>query len=107
MAQERRRHRLFVTHRSEYHVRHNECVGVRDRESGLWYRNHAALRLHAPGLPDADQAVGARIEFRGRGGEVLTGPVLKVQRPEKHALDHYVSLAASGSIACSAVASRS
>ena len=46
----RRRHRLFVTRHTEYHLRDDECVGVRDRDSGRWVRDHAALRLRALGL---------------------------------------------------------
>ncbi len=101
MSINRRRHRLFVTRFTEYHLRHQECVGVRDRESGAWVRDHAALRLHAIRLPALGQDhawLGERLQFLGNNTDVLTSPVVAVARPERGCLEHYVSLAQAGSI---------
>jgi hypothetical protein len=98
---ERRRHRLFVTRHTEYHVHDDECVGVRDRESGSWLRDHAALRLQAVTLPPSgDEArwVGRRLQFIGNQTDVLTSPIVTVGRPPKPSLEHYVSLTRVGEI---------
>ena len=39
-GKERRRHRLFVTQNTEYHLREQLCVGVRDLWSGRWRDDH-------------------------------------------------------------------
>lgn len=102
MGIERRRHRIFVTRHTEYHLRRDECVGVRDRVSGRWYREHAALRLHTVTVPvhgEDDTWVGERLKFFGNHTDVVTSPVVEVGRPPKTSLDHYISLATSGAIA--------
>ena len=99
---DRRRHRVFATKFTEYHLREDECVGVRDRESGAWFRDHAALRLRAIQLPqmgDAPRWVGRRIQFWGRLADVVTSPVVEVGRPERWAVGNYISQAVSGEIA--------
>ncbi len=101
MGIERRRHRLFVTHHTEYHLRLGECVGVRDRGSGRWYRDHAALRLHAvtvPAMGRDDAWLGERLKFFGNQTDVVTSPVVDVGRPDKASLEHYISLATAGAI---------
>jgi hypothetical protein len=101
MSIDRRRHRLFVTRHTEYHLRSDECVGVRDRESGQWVRHHAALRLRAVRLPPRghDHAwLGSRLQFWGRGTDVLTSPVVAVGRPARESIDAYVSRTHAGSI---------
>lgn len=62
----RRQHRMFETLHTEYHLRLDECVGVRDKSSGEWYRDHPALRLRAIQVPtmDADaEWLGRRLQF--------------------------------------------
>lgn len=104
MGIERRRHRLFVTRHTEYHLRSDECVGVRDLESGRWYREHAALRLRALSVPPRGEEengwIGERLQFFGHDSDVVTSPVVEIKRPEKPSLDHYISLATAGAIAC-------
>ncbi len=103
MGIERRRHRLFVTRHTEYHLRLDECVGVRDRESGRWYRDHAALRMHAVTMPERGEDstwIGSRLKFFGNDTDVVTSPVVQIGRPDKGALEHYISLVTSGAIAC-------
>lgn len=101
MSIDRRRHRLFVTRHTEYHLRLDECVGVRDRQSGTWIRDHAALRLRAIRIPPRghDHAwVGRRLQFLGYDTDVLTTPVVEVARPPKTAPEHYISQECSGMI---------
>ena len=101
MSQDRRRHRVFYTNHSEYHLRDAECVGVRDRSSGTWLIDHAALRLHAlaiPETPDGETWIGQRIQFWGRATDVLTSPVVAVGRPKLEEVFGYVSQARAGLI---------
>jgi hypothetical protein len=102
MAEDRRRHRVFFTRHTEYHLRDDECVGVRDRESGEWRIDHAALRLRAlalPELPSTTEWVGLRIQFWGRQTDVLTSPVVAVGRPRLDEVPAYISQARAGMIA--------
>jgi hypothetical protein len=101
MSHERRRHRVFYTQRTEYHLRDAECVGVRDRSSGEWIAGHAALRLYALAIPektDEGAWIGQRIQFWGRDTDVLTSPVVAVGRPEIDEVISYVSQARAGII---------
>ncbi len=100
MSSERRRHRVFVTHNTEYHLRDDECIGVRDRQSGLWLLDHAALRLRALRMPSAHDVaswIGRSLVFWGRSGDVMTSPVLDVARPAARFLPFYVNHAHQGS----------
>ncbi len=99
MSAERRRHRVFFTKRTEYHLRGDECVGVRDRGSTLWLVDHAALRLRALRLPRPGGGaswIGRRIQFWGRHSDVLTSPIVSVSRPELPELHAYCSQAKHG-----------
>jgi hypothetical protein len=47
-------YRVFLTRKSEYHVRGHMCFGVRDRRTGQWQNEHWALRQRlATAFPDA------------------------------------------------------
>ncbi len=97
----RRRHRMFVTNNTEYHLRLDECVGVRDRTSGSWQRHHAALRLRAIQLPPMGHDhhwVGRRLQFWGAQTDVVTSPVIEVSRPTREIIPKYVSQETSGLI---------
>jgi hypothetical protein len=87
---------------TEYHLRLDECVGVRDKASGEWFRHHAALRLRAIQVPpvgaDAEW-IGRRLQFWGEFDDVITSPVVAVMRPGRESLRGYVSLARAGEIA--------
>lgn len=100
MSHERRRHRVFYTNHTEYHLRDAECVGVRDRGTGDWVVDHAALRLHAVALPEVDEEawIGQRIQFWGRATDVLTSPVVAIGRPRVDEVFGYVSQARAGQI---------
>ncbi|MBW2462531.1 MAG: hypothetical protein JRH11_12855 [Deltaproteobacteria bacterium] len=97
--QERRIHQVFVTENTEYHLRRDRCVGVRDRRSGEWRADHGALQrrvaaavtLLANGSLTAEgglPAPGQRIIFDG-DSSVLTGPVIAIERPEKFLVMDY------------------
>ena len=101
MLDNRRRHRMFVTKNTEYHLRSDECVGVRDRKTGEWSRTHAALRLNALRLPPVGHGedwLGRRIQFWGSRTDVLTSEVLEVRRPSRQAPECYVSVLRTGVI---------
>lgn len=97
---ERRIHRVFVTRNTEYHVRRDRCVAVRDRESGEWLTRHFALSLHiagaikffeggalaaSPGLP----AVGESMYFEAMGRDLVTSAIVSVERPPAELLTRY------------------
>lgn len=46
---ERRRHRMVVTRNTEYHLRDDVCVAVRDRASKRWCEGHMAVSLRCEG----------------------------------------------------------
>lgn len=99
---ERRIHKVFVTRNTEYHIRRDVCVGVKDRRSGEWLLAHLALRqrvhgglrfspaggIHASqGMPD----VGESIFFHAQGRDLVTSPVLCVERPARDVVRTYPS----------------
>lgn len=97
---DRRIHKVFVTRNTEYHVRRDVCVAVKDRRSGEWLRAHLALRqkVHGgirftrsggitanTGTPD----VGESLFFAAEGRDLVTSPVLNVERPEREIVKRY------------------
>ena len=59
--------------------------------------------MHAITVPPSgkdDTWIGERLKFFGNHTDVVTSPVEHVGRPDKGALEHYISLAAAGAIAC-------
>lgn len=94
VGNERRIHRVFVTRNTEYHVRKKLCVGVRDRRSGEWLKGHLAVRSELSGglrfnnqggiTPnEGNPSVGEAIFFEASGRDLVTSPVVAVERPEK------------------------
>lgn len=101
---DRRRHVVYLTRNSEYHCRLDECVAVRNRSSGHWYRQHPAIRARLAGVIDpgrnlsrADPEVGHRLFFDS-DRPVITSRVTCVGRPDKSAIFSYISLAWAGII---------
>jgi hypothetical protein len=97
-AKERRIHRVFVTRNTEYHMRRNKCVAVRDRRSGEWHADHQALcRTIAGALTfyenggltssDKQPAVGDAMCFRGI--HLVTSAVVSIERPEAEVVALY------------------
>jgi hypothetical protein len=97
---DRRVHKVFVTRNTEYHLRRGVCVAVKDRTSGEWLRAHLALsqKIHgglrftrAGGIhANAGQpGVGESLFFHTAGRDLVTSPVLSVERPEKQIVAQY------------------
>lgn len=96
---ERRIHKVYVTRNTEYHVRRDVCVAVRDRRSGRWIEGHLALRKRLegslrinqngmfpnPGLPGPGDA----IYFRAGERDLITSRLESVDRPEKVTVEQY------------------
>lgn len=97
---ERRRHRVYVTRNTEYHVRDGFCVAVRDRQSGNFMHGHLALsrRIHGglkffpsggiaanPGEPRA----GESLDFASEGRDLVTSALEGVERPSKELVGAY------------------
>jgi hypothetical protein len=96
---ERRRHRVYVTRNTEYHVRDGVCVAVRDRRSKSFRPAHLALNLRVEGgvriypngamVPNvASPAPGDAIFFthmgpEGESKQIVTSRLEKVDRPQK------------------------
>ena len=97
-APERRKHRVYVTRHTEYHVRDGVCVGVRDR-SGAFLRGHMALnrridggvRLGADGLSvhAGEPGIGEGLLFAEGDRSLVTGAIERVLRPAKSVVEQY------------------
>ena len=104
---ERRRHRVFITRNTEYHVRDNICVAVRDRAARKFRPAHLALHLKLQGavrinpngvvIPEPQNArIGAPIYFTqmdqdGMERQIVTSRVERIERPEKTTVLQYPS----------------
>ncbi|MGZ3453615.1 MAG: hypothetical protein ACXVEF_28685 [Polyangiales bacterium] len=98
---DRRRHKLYVTHNTEYHTRDGICVAVRDRGTGQWIENHKALghkmsgALHTPRTPEdfpfrAVPQPGDQVVFdNGRKHHVITSEVERITRPPREIVAIY------------------
>jgi hypothetical protein len=97
---ERRIHKVFVTRNTEYHVRQDTCVGVRDRRSGEWLRAHLALRSRVAGAlkftgegsvkPNAGSPeIGESLCFHAAGRDLITSTVIRVERPGRDIVAAY------------------
>lgn len=99
---ERRIHKVFVTRNTEYHVRRNLCVGVRDRRSGEWLRAHLALRCQLSGSlrfshdggvepRPGNPSVGESLFFQAAGRDLVTSTVVSVERPRRDIVEQYAA----------------
>ena len=94
---ERRIHKILVTRNTEYHLRAQECVAVRDITSGAWRHNHKALGTTLRGSLVSTSAGGYRFsegcpEPGHRlyfSNDVYTSPVHTICRPERYIVDCY------------------
>ena len=102
LGKDRRIHRIFITRNSEYHVRRNVCVGVRDRRSGAWLASHLALRstvsgglrFHQSGAISATDGmprIGESLFFVASGRDLITSPVTSIDRPPREQIDRYAA----------------
>lgn len=98
---ERRRHKVYVTHNTEYHTRDDVCIAVRNRRTGQWEPRHRALghkmcgALHTPQklgeLPFRDRPEpGDQVVFDdGRQHHVITSELERVTRPPRELVPYY------------------
>ncbi len=97
---ERRRHRVYVTHNTEYHIRDRRCVAVRDRRTGEFLQGHLAIdRSIAGGLkffmnggiaPNlGEPRPGESLYFASEGRDLVTSPLESVERPSREVVLEY------------------
>jgi hypothetical protein len=97
---ERRRHRVYVTHNTEYHIRDRRCVAVRDRRTGEFLQGHLAIdRSIAGGLkffvnggiaPNlGEPRPGESLYFASEGRDLVTSPLETVERPTREVVQEY------------------
>ena len=100
IGRERRIHQVFVTRNTEYHVRRNQCVGVRDARTGEWMQGHLALRSRVSGgltflaaggvrATDGVPSVGESVFFVANGRDLVTSPIVRIERPVREIVDQY------------------
>jgi hypothetical protein len=95
---ERRRHRVYVTRNTEYHLRDGVCVAVRDRRTSSFRDAHIVLRLKLEGTirlgPSGadpiitEPEIGDALLFLqplsdGRPRQITTSRIERIVRPEK------------------------
>lgn len=90
---DRRVHRMFVTKNTEYHLRANLCVAVRDRHSNVWLEGHLAVgrRLtgavrvpvagHSAVPGDVEPNIGDALYFSDGERQLVTSVLCAVDRP--------------------------
>jgi hypothetical protein len=94
---ERRRHQVFITRNTEYHVRSGRVVAVRERHSGEWLQDHAALDMEVRGHIDREGVVplpgapacGQRLYLARGDRDVVTSTVAAIERPPKELVAEY------------------
>ena len=97
---DRRIHKVFITRNTEYHVRRRTCVGVRDLKSGRWLAGHLAvdsdmsggLRFNREGGISPNEGtpvVGESIFFLAAGRDLVTSPIVSVERPGRDIVQTY------------------
>jgi hypothetical protein len=96
-GEERRHHKVFVTHHTEYHVRAGQVVAVRPRGSKDWLGAHTALRMKVQGyivpgtmLPQAGlPRPGQQMYLATPDNDVVTSPIVAIVRPPKNTVADY------------------
>jgi len=97
---DRRVHRMYVTRNTEYHLRGEICVAVRDRRTGRWLPSHLAIqrrlsggvRIHANGaaVPSGTEPmVGDAIYFDADDRELVTSLLASIERPSRDLVASY------------------
>lgn len=108
MRLDRRLNRKLITRNTEYHIHLRECVGVRDRKTGEWLNDHPALRTWLLGGMDRKERIfaamkpGVRLVFTDGRRDVLTSPLLSVDRPDRPSLESYTWRSQTGFIEAAA-----
>jgi len=91
---ERRKHKVFVTRQSEYHLKDKEVIVVRHRRTGIWLKSHEAVKGFLSGsirfcaqalIPNLGKPrAGDSLCFtNGSQMEIITSPLLEVRRATK------------------------
>jgi hypothetical protein len=96
---ERRKHRVYVTRNTEYHMRDGVCVAVRDRKSRAFRAAHIALHLRVEGavrvypngamIPnvstpgEGDALFFTRLDDDGDLRQIVTSKIERIDRPAK------------------------
>ena len=97
---ERRVHRMYVTRNTEYLLREDICVAVRDRRTGRWLPSHLAIHrrlaggvcIHPNGaaVPSCvDPRVGDALYFDGDEHELVTSLLASIDRPTRDLVQAY------------------
>ena len=102
---ERRRHRIYRTHNTEYHCRDDVCIAVRDLRTGQFREEHPAIgRRMTGGIRFTRDGSVASYSRRGESphlGENLyftngeadvslrTSALERIERPPKEVVEHY------------------
>ena len=97
---ERRVHRMYVTRNTEYLLREDICVAVRDRRTGRWLPSHLAIHrrlaggvcIHPNGaaVPSCtDPRVGDALYFDGDEHELVTSLLASIERPSRDVVRAY------------------
>lgn len=96
---ERRVHRVFVTRNTEYHLRAEVCVAVRDRENQAWRGDHPAIgrrlagvlkHVHGGAIPTLESPrAGHSVYFRRGERDVVTSIVERIERPQRDVVETY------------------
>lgn len=98
---ERRKHVLYVTQNTEYHLRDDRCVGVRDLWTGRWKQEHPAVGKRLFGAVSAQAGslepvnapeVNSMLWFDNGDSDIFTSRLTSITRPPKNAIDRYVSV---------------
>lgn len=99
-GKDRRVHRVFVTRNTEYHVRRDTCVAVRDRRTGDWIRGHLAVKSRVSGglrftesggirPNDGTPTLGESLFFITDGRDLVTSPIVSIERPPRDVVQVY------------------
>lgn len=107
---ERRRHHVLITRNREYHTRDGYCVAVRDRRSREFVPTHpaigkqmtAGIRMGRDGVeevsPPESLVAGEQLCFSSCNGDlendVITSPLVTIERPPKDVVVRYDELRA-------------
>jgi hypothetical protein len=102
---EKRKHRMFVTRNTEYHLKNGTCVGIRSRSTGDWLMHARALGARLIGTISSHDKKNAKpvtwllpevgdnlILLSSTGVDIVTTKVRGIHRPPIQALKYYLPL---------------
>ena len=98
---DRRRHILYVTQNTEYHLRDDQCVGVRDLWTGRWKDEHPAVGKKLFGAVSQSEGglepinlpeVNSLLWFDNGESDIFTSRLTTITRPPKNAVARYDEL---------------